>query len=76
MRSTATWRSDSTLHRPAIQTGTAPQMRDRAFFYFRDPTCLQAVPEALRRSVYVETDAVLMEKLADLKKQLEGDADG
>ncbi len=45
-----------------------PEMRGHAFFYLRDPNCLQAVPEVQRRSVYAETDATLIENLAELKK--------
>src|SRR5262249_55859904 len=46
------------------------QMTDHAFFYFRDPNYLQAVPEAQRRAVYSETDTTLIEKLAELKKRI------
>jgi hypothetical protein len=46
------------------------QMRGHAFFYFRDPNCLQAVPEAVRREVYAETDSVQQAKLADLKRRI------
>ncbi len=47
-----------------------PRMCGHAFFYFRDPNCLKAVPEMTRREVYAETDRALIEKLADLKKQI------
>ena len=47
-----------------------PQMRGHAFFYFRDPYCVLAVPEPEPRSVYVETDVTLNEKLAELKKRI------
>jgi hypothetical protein len=47
-----------------------PQMRGHAFFYFRDPNALQAVPEAVRREVYAETDPVWQAKLADLKRRI------
>lgn len=47
-----------------------PAMCGHAFFYLRDPNSLQAVPEALRRAVYADTDATLVEKLADLKQRI------
>jgi WD40 repeat protein len=47
-----------------------PPMRGHAFFYFRDPNTLQAVPEAVRRAVYAETDPVRQAKLADLKRRI------
>jgi uncharacterized protein DUF4062/AAA ATPase-like protein len=47
-----------------------PDMRDRVLFCLRDPNCLQAVPEKLRREVFAETDSERMEKLADLKRRI------
>src|SRR5262245_19794448 len=47
-----------------------PQMRGHAFFYFRDPACLGAVPEALRRAVSAETDPAPIEKLTELKQRI------
>jgi tetratricopeptide (TPR) repeat protein len=46
------------------------QMRDRAFFYFRDPVALVPVPESIRRDVYADTDLELIRKLEDLKRQI------
>lgn len=47
-----------------------PQMRGRALFCLRDPNCLQAVPEAIRREVFAESDSARSAKLADLKYRL------
>jgi WD40 repeat protein len=47
-----------------------PQMRGRAFFYFRDSNALQAVPEAVRRAVYSETDPGRIAKLVELKRAI------
>ncbi len=47
-----------------------PQMRRHAFFYFRDPDDLLAVPEAIRSTVYCETEPELIAKLHDLKEQI------
>jgi telomerase protein component 1 len=46
------------------------RMRRRAFSYFRDPDALFAIPEAIRRAVYAETDPLLVAKLGDLKRQI------
>jgi hypothetical protein len=46
------------------------RMRGRAFFYFRDPIAVHAVPEAIRQNVYAETDPDLIRKLEDLKQQI------
>jgi hypothetical protein len=47
-----------------------PQMRRHAFFYFRNPAALLAVPEAIRRTVYCETEPELIAKLHDLKERI------
>jgi telomerase protein component 1 len=47
-----------------------PPMRGRSFFYFRDPDALKEVPEDLTKSIYVETDPTLQEKLATLKRKI------
>lgn len=45
-------------------------MHTRAFFYFRDPRCLQSIPDSLRYAVYAETDAAAIDKLAELKARI------
>ncbi len=47
-----------------------PPMRRHAFFYFRDPDALLAVPEEIRRTVYCETEPELIAKLHDLKARI------
>jgi len=47
-----------------------PAMRGHAFFYLRDPAALAEVPEAIRNSVYAETDPALIAKLNDLKQRI------
>jgi WD40 repeat protein len=46
-----------------------PEMRGRAFFYFRDPGALETVSED-RRSVYEDHDPVLQERLRQLKERI------
>ena len=46
------------------------EMRWRAFFYFRDPSAVDAIPENVRRAIYVETEPVWIQKLAALKDQI------
>src|SRR5712691_9975311 len=38
------------------------QMRGRAFFYFRDPVAVRAVPDAIRQNVYADTDPECIRK--------------
>jgi telomerase protein component 1 len=47
-----------------------PLMRGHAFFYFRDPASLSAVPHVLRESVYAESDPRLARNLEDLKQRI------
>jgi WD40 repeat protein len=47
-----------------------PRMKDRSFFYFRDAEAIKDVPEHIRCSVYVETDADRILKLANLKDKI------
>jgi WD40 repeat protein len=47
-----------------------PQMRRRAFFYFRDAASLLSVPESIRRTVYCETEPEPIAKLHDLKERI------
>lgn len=49
-----------------------PRMKGRSFFYFRDRSALDAVPEPVRSKVYVETDPGLIDKLASLKEKIRG----
>lgn len=44
-----------------------PRMRNRALFFLRDPAALAGIPQAIRREVYLETDAQSARKLAELK---------
>jgi WD40 repeat protein len=45
-------------------------MVGRAFFYFRDPAALAAVPEAVRQSVFSETSPEAARKLVELKERI------
>ncbi len=47
-----------------------PQMRGRAFFYFRDPESIQTIPKGIRREVCAETDRGQIQKLTELKQQI------
>lgn len=47
-----------------------PRMRGHAFFYFRDPAALDAVPESTRSAVYAETDPERVRQLEDLKARI------
>jgi telomerase protein component 1 len=47
-----------------------PAMRGHAFFYFRDPRSLADMPEAVRHSVFAETDPAMIAKLAELKHRI------
>src|SRR5712672_879049 len=48
------------------------EMRGRAFFYFRDPAAVVGIPESLSRAIYVETEAIWIRKLAELKDRIRG----
>ncbi len=47
-----------------------PEMKTRAFFYFRDPDALRDVPRSLRQEAYIETDPAQARKLAELKDRI------
>jgi WD40 repeat protein len=47
-----------------------PARRGHALFYLRDPNCLRDIPEALRRSVFAETDPALAARSNDLKARI------
>jgi hypothetical protein len=47
-----------------------PTMRDRSFFYFRDPHALDSVPPPIRAMVYAETDPRWITKLTSLKEKI------